>query len=210
MRRICLLVLFLFSGAGAIFHQNSRGTQVHTPFRWVFADSAAREAQSVTAGDTDNIAYQVSDSSLWVLRDNSPKLWVRASQRTNSGSFACTLHTFGGSYLTYSDTIGTVVWAKQGVLFFARMVGFNVRSIGGGLYTRSFPDSLMPDTTNENRYPIVPFGNCASTGSLGQGRGHRIEFNYPLELGAGSGHNVFFAGDTVYLRGQEFNYLILR
>jgi len=63
-------------------HKNLETTQLHSPFRWVFADSAARVAESVTTGDTDKVAYQKSDSSMWVLRDNSPKTWIELGNKT--------------------------------------------------------------------------------------------------------------------------------
>lgn len=71
-----IMLVALVGSSYAVFHENSRGAQVHTPFRWVFANGTARIAQSVVANDTDKVAYQRSDSSVWVLRDNSPVTWV--------------------------------------------------------------------------------------------------------------------------------------
>jgi len=74
--------IFAFSLlAFGTLHKNLETTQVHSPFRWVFADSAARVAEAVTTSDTDKVAYQKSDSSMWVLRDNSPKTWICMSNR---------------------------------------------------------------------------------------------------------------------------------
>jgi hypothetical protein len=75
MRSILIIISVVFC-VFSLGHKDARTTNVHTPFRWVFADSAARVAESVTTSDTDKVAYQKSDSSIWVLRDNSPKTWI--------------------------------------------------------------------------------------------------------------------------------------
>ncbi|MDD5060672.1 MAG: hypothetical protein PHN44_00105 [Candidatus Marinimicrobia bacterium] len=83
MKNAWLFILGLSFLTFGTLHKDSRTTQVHSPFRWVFADSAARVAESVTTSDTDKVAYQKSDSSIWVLRDNSPKTWISLSSGSN-------------------------------------------------------------------------------------------------------------------------------
>lgn len=57
---------------GAI-HRSFSGEAVHTPFRWVFANAAARAAATgVTSGDINKIALQVDDGSVWRLVDSTP------------------------------------------------------------------------------------------------------------------------------------------
>lgn len=61
---------------GAI-HRSFSGEAVHTPFRWVFANVAARAAATgVTSGDINKIALQVDDGSVWRLVDATPT-WVQ-------------------------------------------------------------------------------------------------------------------------------------
>lgn len=79
--RFCFTVLLLVATActGAKYHTDSRGSEIHTPFRWTFADSAARVNQSVVAADTGKLAIQISDTTVWLLQKNSPKMWVQAT-----------------------------------------------------------------------------------------------------------------------------------
>ncbi|WP_027176446.1 pyocin knob domain-containing protein [Desulfovibrio aminophilus] len=57
---------------GAI-HRSFSGEAVHTPFRWVFANAAARAAATgITSGDINKIALQVDDGSVWRLVAATP------------------------------------------------------------------------------------------------------------------------------------------
>ena len=44
-----------------VYHADQKTTAMHTPFRWVWADSAARVAQATTKRDTTKKWYQVDD-----------------------------------------------------------------------------------------------------------------------------------------------------
>jgi len=53
-------------------------TDIHVPYRYVFADAAAREAgtgYTLTAADVGKLALQQDDKSLWMLADDSPIAW---------------------------------------------------------------------------------------------------------------------------------------
>lgn len=71
--------LCVLSVNGVKYHQDSRGAEIHTPFRWIVADSTARMALSVAAADTQKFCFQLADTSIWVLIDNSPKNWAWVS-----------------------------------------------------------------------------------------------------------------------------------
>lgn len=95
MKKLMLFVILCIIPVCGSLHKNSRTTQVHSPFRWVFADSAARVAESVTTSDTDKVAYQIADSSIWVLRDNDPKTWIELNN--NFGDLFVDSVVFDGS-----------------------------------------------------------------------------------------------------------------
>lgn len=108
MKNVILLIFGLVFVSNSALHKNARTTQVHSPFRWVFADSAARVAESVTTSDTDKVAYQKSDSSIWVLRDNSPKTWIELNN--NFGNlFADSLNLSRGAAIGQSISVDSNV-----------------------------------------------------------------------------------------------------
>ena len=78
MKKILLFVL-LFSALsfGQSYHKTLNGANIHNSFRWTFADSAARVAATVAATDTTMFALQLNNGSVWMLRDNSPKVWEK-------------------------------------------------------------------------------------------------------------------------------------
>jgi microcystin-dependent protein len=61
--------------AQSTMHRYFADDQIHTPFRWVFADASAREAAQPDATDLRKLAYQVSDGSVWVLAELTPVTW---------------------------------------------------------------------------------------------------------------------------------------
>lgn len=76
------VVLFLALNVnllGIDLHTNSRGSNVHTPYRWVFADSAARVNSTVTVSDTLKLALQKSDSTTWLLLSTTGVKWKKVS-----------------------------------------------------------------------------------------------------------------------------------
>ena len=77
MNRVFFLVLLATQTLFAqVYHADQKTTAMHTPFRWVWADSAARVAQATTKRDTTKIGYQVDDFSVWYLVDSLPT-WNR-------------------------------------------------------------------------------------------------------------------------------------
>jgi hypothetical protein len=58
-------------------HQELSGTEIHTPFAFVYADATAREnATELTSSDEQKLALQTDDYSLWVLADSSGPTWI--------------------------------------------------------------------------------------------------------------------------------------
>lgn len=57
-------------------HQELSGTEIHTPFAFVYADATAREnATGLTSSDEQKLALQTDNYSLWVLTDSSGPTW---------------------------------------------------------------------------------------------------------------------------------------
>lgn len=79
IKKIFILLMIVFSVNGAKYHQDSKGVEIHTPFRWVVANSTARVALTVTAQDTQKLCFQIADTTIWMLSDNSPKRWTWVS-----------------------------------------------------------------------------------------------------------------------------------
>lgn len=146
-----IMLVALVGSSYAVFHENSRGAQVHTPFRWVFANGTARIAQSVVANDTDKVAYQKSDSSMWVLRDNSPVTWIclndnfgaigvdsvgaRAVHITGDTNFSAPCSLFdGAAYVTRQ----TGYFEKRGNTILITVPAFGTQTVSGAdVYMRS-------------------------------------------------------------------------
>lgn len=79
------ILLCVCSISGVKYHQDSRGAEIHTPFRWIVADSTAKAALSLSATDTGKFCFQLSDTSIWCLIDNSPLKWAFISgKKTDS------------------------------------------------------------------------------------------------------------------------------
>ncbi len=58
-------------------HSALTGTNIHVPYRFTYADAAARAAEAgAVAGDVGCLALQQDNNSLWMLTDNDPLTWV--------------------------------------------------------------------------------------------------------------------------------------
>jgi len=58
-------------------HSALTGTNIHVPYRFTYADAAARAAEAgAVAGDVGCLALQQDDNSLWILTDDDPLTWV--------------------------------------------------------------------------------------------------------------------------------------
>jgi len=99
MKKICLLVLLFAFTVLCGTHHDFRGTQVHTPFRWIFADSTARADEAVAAADTHSVAFVLSDTSQWILLDNSPKTWVKLSVQDDSLNYNMYIDSIKSSFI---------------------------------------------------------------------------------------------------------------
>lgn len=63
---------------GGLTHKNFTGNNVHTPYFREYADAAARTADSgFTVDQVNKVALQESDSTEWLLTDESPITWVQ-------------------------------------------------------------------------------------------------------------------------------------
>lgn len=58
-------------------HSALVGGNIHVPYRFSYADAAAREAEAgAVPGDVGCLALQEDDNSLWLLTDDDPLTWV--------------------------------------------------------------------------------------------------------------------------------------
>lgn len=70
-------------------HSALTGTNIHVPYRFTYADAAAREAEAgAVPGDVGCLALQQDDNSLWMLTDDDPLTWVCVAQAGASAQVA--------------------------------------------------------------------------------------------------------------------------
>lgn len=76
----------------SIFHKSKDGADVHTSFRWFWANAAARSVQTVTAQDLYKFGIQLDTFSVWMLTSDTPT-WQRVDAGTGaSGGASSLLH----------------------------------------------------------------------------------------------------------------------
>src|SRR5690349_12746498 len=89
----------------------SNGLNNVTPYRWTYADAAARTADtSVTADDLGKWARQLDDDTIWMLTATTPT-WVQVG---GAGGVAVTQVPYAGSsgtlkgnaHFTYNEVSG--------------------------------------------------------------------------------------------------------
>ena len=62
---------------GNTYHSELATTDIHVPYRFSYANAAAREAEAgAVPGDVGCLALQEDDNSLWILTDDDPLTWV--------------------------------------------------------------------------------------------------------------------------------------
>lgn len=59
---------------------------IHTPFNWVVADEAARDALVVSAADIYKACWQVDTGSIYILTNHSPVTWEAGSGGSGGSS----------------------------------------------------------------------------------------------------------------------------
>lgn len=70
-------------------HSALSGTNIHVPYAFSYADTAAREAAAgLVAGDVGKLALQQDDNSLWLLTDDAPVTWVAVGGAGGGGDVA--------------------------------------------------------------------------------------------------------------------------
>lgn len=60
-------------------HSALSGTNIHVPYAWTYADTAAREGATLAAADVGKFARQTDDNSIWMLTDDSPLTWIQVN-----------------------------------------------------------------------------------------------------------------------------------
>lgn len=112
---IILILVFGFSFS-EVSHSRLTGTNIHTVYRWQFADSAARVNQSVSAADTMKLAYQRSDSTSWILVSTTGSRWKKVAYASNQNTLTTSTMTLDSLKLTkgINATGGTFSGALTG------------------------------------------------------------------------------------------------
>jgi hypothetical protein len=126
-KRLFYLLLIAFS-VYPVEHKNLSGTQLHSPYRWIFADSATMSVATLSATDTNKTAFRSDDNTVWVLRNAGSKTWKQVGgiqfdsltsdsiyQRSNRGTTAIydssittkKIIITGGPTLMYQEITGT-------------------------------------------------------------------------------------------------------
>jgi len=78
-------------------HSALTGANIHVPYRFTYADAAAREAEAgAVPGDVGCLALQEDDNSLWILTEDDPLTWVSVADA-------------GGSQVAQVATINIVI-----------------------------------------------------------------------------------------------------
>jgi hypothetical protein len=116
-KTFCLLIILLIASFvhSEVSHSTMSGTSVHTPYRWVFADSSARVGQSVTSADTLKLALQKSDSTTWVLVSITGTKWKKISFAQNQ------------NLLTTSSVVYDSVFSTRGIATGKRITGTDIQ-----------------------------------------------------------------------------------
>lgn len=79
-------------------HSALTGANIHVPYRFTYANAAAREAEAgAVPGDVGCLALQEDDNTLWMLTDDDPLTWRRVGY--DAGADA--------SNVTYTPTTAT-------------------------------------------------------------------------------------------------------
>lgn len=129
MKNITLFTVLFAGLCFAGYHKDERGSSVHTPYRWVVADATARTALSVAAADTLKLCLQMSDTTTWVLVNNSPVRWVGivgrgvispdsvAATKGISGTYGRFSSILWGDSLSITKGISATIGRFTGALF---------------------------------------------------------------------------------------------
>lgn len=86
-------------------HKEIIGAQIHVIYNWSYADATARlAATGFVVGDVGKVAYQASDSTLWLLTDDSPIVWAAVAGSTYTNEEA-------------QDAVGTILADSASINF---------------------------------------------------------------------------------------------
>jgi len=81
-------------------HSALIGTNIHVPYRFTYANEAAREAEAgAVPGDVGCLALQQDNNSLWILTDDDPLTWVSVADAGGAAVDAANI--------TYTPTTAT-------------------------------------------------------------------------------------------------------
>jgi hypothetical protein len=97
-------------------HSALTGTNIHVPYRFTYANAAARLAEAgAVAGDVGCLALQQDNDSLWMLTDNDPLTWVSVADAGGTAQRSTINFGFGkvgGDPIAAGEEIWTEIpWA---------------------------------------------------------------------------------------------------
>lgn len=94
-------------------HSALIGTNIHVPYRFTYANAAARLAEAgAVPGDVGCLARQTDNNSLWILTDDDPLTWVSVADAGGSETAqVATIHLPFVSAAAGTDiAVGQKVW----------------------------------------------------------------------------------------------------
>ncbi len=166
-----LMLWFCAYPAAIIYHKDNRTSNVHTPFRWIFADSAARVGASCVAADTQKLALQENNFTIWELDDATPTwkqvggrkydtLWVRYIK----GNSTISADAITAESLNVNGTVilGTLAVDPNVMGSYTIAIPYGNKIISGTSVSANFNAEIVPFTGGGN----MEFRNRYNAGNI--------------------------------------------
>jgi hypothetical protein len=109
--------------------------EIHPPFNWKFANSAAREAATVAAEEVDCVALQLDTAEIYRLVSVSPAVWQRVGGSASGSGYPAYVaaEPVSGHQVIALDSAGEAVYATaDDASFLFRVVGVSANAATTG------------------------------------------------------------------------------
>lgn len=214
---IILILVFGFSFS-EVSHSRLTGTNIHTVYRWQFADSAARVNQSVVAADTMKLGYQRSDSTSWVLVATTGAKWKKIAYASNQNTLTTSNVSFGSGAFSGALT-GTTLNTGYGANELYAM-DQNVRStdsinaltnkatrghfdslqLGSGSFLKTYVEGSFPCTLKTSDVTVQQIGTAYYTKV-----GNVLTMSFPSLTGTSNSSGLTLYFTIPYLPKQQLS-----
>lgn len=145
-------------------HGNLVAGDIHLPYNWTYADTAARTgASGFVAGDVGKLARQTDDDSIWMLTATAPT-WHRIADGGTPDAHAST-HDGDGA-----DTIASATTQKSGLMSTADKTKLDALLAEYAFGGSSGESSTQLDTFQQKYRMTTPGGT--------QGGRYRLRFGF--------------------------------